>query len=112
MKINVFLNKDKYIQADNISCDASENFEKHSNEQISLKSTVSSVSQENFKHIVIKTNSTAKIEKNNAVNEEVIERFGLRKKRKINYNLKTKKFEYDGEDSDYEEKPKRKTKRK
>ncbi len=40
------------------------------------------------------------------------QRFSMRKRRKINYNFKTKMFEYDGEDSDYEENPKKKNKKK
>jgi len=39
------------------------------------------------------------------------QRFSLRKRRQINYNFKTKMFEYD-RDSDYEEKPKKRTKKK
>ena len=36
-------------------------------------------------------------------------RFSLRKRRNINYNLATKRFEFDrGDDSDYEEAPKKK----
>jgi hypothetical protein len=40
--------------------------------------------------------------------ERVNERFFLRKRRNVSYNLKTKKFEYEcgSSDSDYEEKPK------
>ena len=39
------------------------------------------------------------------------QRFSLRKRKSINYNVKTKKFEYE-EDSDYEESPKKKIKKK
>jgi hypothetical protein len=40
------------------------------------------------------------------------ERFSLRKRRGINYNLKTKKFEYDDSDSEYNEDKKKRIKAK
>lgn len=44
--------------------------------------------------------NTNTIEKVNSVNE----RFFLRKRKSVNYNPKTKRFEYEGDDSDYEAK--------
>jgi hypothetical protein len=43
--------------------------------------------------------------------EESEKRFSMRKRRNVNYNSKTKKFEYD-DDSDYEQTPRKKYKKK
>jgi hypothetical protein len=45
------------------------------------------------------------------INDSQNHRFSLRKRRSVNYNSKTKKFEYD-DDSDYEDKPKKNAKKK
>lgn len=61
-------------------------------------------------NLILKGENGLKLEDTH-LNDE-IQRFSMRKRRKINYNFKTKMFEYDGEDSDYEEKPKKKNKKK
>ena len=81
-----------------------------SNEQISLKSTGSSDSNQNCTETnFLKGENSLAIE--DTLTNDENQRFSLRKRRKINYNFKTKMFEYDGEDSDYEEKPKKKNKK-
>ncbi len=58
----------------------------------------------------ISTGSSELKDLNNDQNDN--QRFCLRKRRNINYNMKTKKFEYEsGSDSDYEDKPKRNSRR-
>jgi hypothetical protein len=86
-------------------------FEKIANEQNSVKSTYSSdISQKSKENLLLKGESAINLEET-LLNEDN-QRFSLRKRRKINYNFKTKMFEYDGEDSDYEEKPKKNNKKK
>ena len=86
-------------------------FETIPNEQNSLKSTNSSdLSQNSKENLLLKGKSVLHLE-DTLINDEN-QRFSLRKRRKINYNFKTKMFEYDGEDSDYQEKPKKKNKKK
>jgi hypothetical protein len=78
-----------------------------SNEVISLISTTGSsksIIESDRNDLLVKSAST-EIEGGNAST-----RFSLRKRRCINYNLKTKKFSYD-DDSDYEEKSKPKTRK-
>ncbi len=81
-----------------------------SNEQISLKSTGSSDSNRNGPETnFLKSGNHLTLE--DTLTNDENQRFSLRKRRKINYNFKTKMFEYDGQDSDYEEKPKKKNKK-
>ena len=81
-----------------------------SNEQISLKSTGSSDSNQNGPETnFLKAGNHLTLE--DTLTNDENQRFSLRKRRKINYNFKTKMFEYDGQDSDYEEKPKKKNKK-
>ena len=72
---------------------------------------VSSESSE--KCLKSKTSLTTKEPLSNEQEDRTNQRFCLRKRRNINYNFSTKKFEYDGvgDDSEYEEKPKKKNKR-
>jgi hypothetical protein len=60
----------------------------------------------------IEIESTGSSNKDKLATQEPEQRFSLRKRRNVSYNLKTKKFEFEGNsDSDYEDKPQIKTKR-